>query len=346
MHDDRNDRDVSVSRSALAGEVRVVADGVTRIPLPMDGNPLGWVNAYLVDDEGGATLIDCGWKAGDVMEALERGLASVGRSLRDIARVAITHVHYDHYGLAGTLRRAGVPALGMHRADWDAAVFLLRDPAATDAASDRWLARHGFHGVADPDDEATHFARNELTEPTFFIEDGAYVGRLTAFWTPGHSPGHLCFLDRSTGQLFSGDHVLNPITPHVGAWFDTGEDRLGAYVASVERMRDVPARGVLPAHGEPFDDLCGRANELLVHHHHREDAILEALDVPRSATDVAHILPWTRRERSFDALGGWHQAFAVAETIAHLEHLRARGRVERQALHEGIVYETSGGFPR
>lgn len=335
-----------MSRSALAGEVRVVADGVTRIPLPMEGNPLGWVNAYLVDDDGGATLIDCGWKTGDVMDALERGLASVGRGLREIARVAVTHVHYDHYGLAGTLRRAGVPALGMHREDWNAAVFLLRDPAATDAASDRWLARHGFLGVTDPGDEAAHYARSELTEPTFFIDDGAQVGRLTALWTPGHSPGHLCFLDRGTGQLFSGDHILDPITPHVGAWFDTGEDRLGAYVASVERMRDVPARGVLPAHGEPFADLRGRASELLAHHHHREDAILGALDVARSATDVARILPWTRRERPFDTLGAWHQAFAVAETIAHLEHLRARGRVERRTLPDRIIYEATGGSPR
>lgn len=325
----------------LRAEVRVVAEGVTRIPLPMEGNPLGWVNAYLVDEDDGATLIDCGWKTDDVLRTLECGLASVDRGLADIARVVVTHMHYDHYGLAGTLRRAGIPALGMHRADWRAATFLLRDPAATDAASDRWLARHGFRAEPDPD-ESTHYARSELTEPTFFIEDGEQLGRLTALWTPGHSPGHLCFLDRRTGYVFSGDHVLDPITPHVGAWFEDGDDRLGAYVASLERMRDVPARGVLPAHGEPFADLHARADELLAHHRHREDAILAVLDGARSATDVARLLPWTRRERSFATLGPWHQAFAVAETIAHLEHLRVCDRVASRTVTESILYERIG----
>lgn len=329
-----------MSRSALAGEVRVVADGITRIPLPMEGNPLGWVNAYLVDEDDGATLIDCGWKTPDVRQALENGLASIGRSLRDVARVLITHMHYDHYGLAGSLLRAGVPALGMHQRDWEAAQFLLSDPATSDAASDRWLARHGF--AADPEDPSEHFARSELAQPTLLIADGDRIGRLTALWTPGHSPGHLCFLDARTGRIFSGDHILDPITPHVGAWFAGDDDKLGAYVASVSRMREVDASGVLPAHGEPFDGLAARADALLAHHHQREALIAGLLAEPRSAAAVARGLPWTRRDRPFTDLSPAHQAFAVAETIAHLEHLRAKGAVARSERDGVFVYLRSG----
>src|SRR5579875_3381586 len=81
-----------------------LGDGIVQIRLPMTGNPLRHVNAYAVADDDGVTLVDCGWKAGDVEEALDEGLAEHGLALSDVRRVAITHVHHDHYGLAGTLR--------------------------------------------------------------------------------------------------------------------------------------------------------------------------------------------------------------------------------------------------
>jgi hypothetical protein len=56
-----------------------------------------------------------------------------------------------------------------------------------------------------------------------------------------------------------------------------------------------------------------------------------------SAGDVARAVPWTRRERAFATLTPWHREFAVSETIAHLEHLRAGGSV-RRTDGEPILY--------
>src|ERR1700761_9296145 len=96
-----------------------LGDGIHQIRLPMVGNPLRYINGYVLEDEGGATLVDCGWRADDVLAALHEGLAQIGMTVADIGRVAITHHHFDHYGLAGTLRRAGVRDLVMHRLDWE-----------------------------------------------------------------------------------------------------------------------------------------------------------------------------------------------------------------------------------
>jgi glyoxylase-like metal-dependent hydrolase (beta-lactamase superfamily II) len=304
-----------------------LGEGITQIRLPMAGNPLRYINGYLLEDDAGATLVDCGWRAPDVLAALEAALAARGLGVEGIARLVITHHHYDHYGLAATLRRRGVPELHMHRLDWERAQRFDEYHTEFEALADAWLARNGYTGL--PDDE--HISdRAELAEPTHFADDGTVIGRLVALWTPGHAPGHLCYADTRSGRMLTGDHVLDPITPHVGVWFDGASDPLGDYLASLERVARHGATGALPAHGEPFPDLPGRARAIAAHTHDREALILARLgDREMTAGALAAEIPWTRRERTFASLSPFHQQFAVGETIAHLEHLRARGVVKR-----------------
>lgn len=313
-------------------------DGIIEIRLPMTGNPMRYINGYVVEDESGLSLIDTGWKADDVLAALHAGLREYGFSLRQIARLLITHCHFDHYGLAGTLRRAGVPELGMHVRDSELAREYLSDPIAIDAAADAWIERNGLCVDTALDEELQHH-RTEVAEPTFEISDGQRIGRLRALWTPGHTPGHLCFVDERTGAMFSGDHILDPITPHVAIWRPGNPDPLGDYIASLHVVANTGASRVFPAHGEPFPDLARRVEQLLAHEAQREERVLAALaHGPRSAADVARALSWTRRERRFGELGATHQQFAVAETLAHLEHLRGRNAVTRDDAGPTIIY--------
>ncbi len=306
--------------------VTAIGDDTWQIRLPMAGNPLGYVNAYLLADDDGFALVDCGWKADDVLAAVHAGLAACGVSLRDVRRMFVTHFHFDHYGLAGTLLRAGVPELLMHARDWRLIARLIDTPDA-DARADAWIARNGFAVSQSLDDDVQHH-RTERTPPTRELGDGERVGRLRVVWTPGHSPGHLCFVDERSGRMLTGDHVLDPVTPHVGVWHAEHGDPLGDYIASLRKVRSLGATYVLPAHGEPFADLRARADALLAHEATREEHVLAALERgSASAGAIARALPWTRRERSFADLSPAHRQFAVAETIAHLEHLRVRAAV-------------------
>jgi glyoxylase-like metal-dependent hydrolase (beta-lactamase superfamily II) len=313
-----------------------LGDGIAQIRLPMAGNPLRYINGYLIDDDGGMTLVDCGWKADDVMAALLEGLHTLGHKLSDVRRVVITHHHFDHYGLAGTLMRAGVPELLMHERDWERARLFATSHAERERAANAWLARNGF----TPDDLDEGFAgRWEVIQPTRFIADGERVGRLEAIATPGHSPGHLCLTDTHSGKMLTGDHVLDPITPHVGLWREDDGDPLGDYLASLAKVRGRGNRGALPAHGEPFPDLDRRVDELIAHTATRDGQVLAALAAGTAdAGEIAARLPWTRRNRDFASLGEFHQQFAVAETIAHLQHLHARGLVAREREPVRIRY--------
>jgi glyoxylase-like metal-dependent hydrolase (beta-lactamase superfamily II) len=314
-----------------------LGDGITQIRLPMTGNPLRWINGYLIEDAGTYALIDCGWRAPDVAAALDAALAERGLAVADLGRIFITHHHFDHYGLAATLRRRGAGGVVMHRLDWERAQFFDGRRAEMDALGDAWLARNGYTGP--PDDDDFDPSKAELAEPTQFAADGERLGRLTAVWTPGHAPGHLCFADARSGRVFTGDHVLDPITPHVGVWFEGAGDPLGDYLASLEKIAAYGAAGALPAHGEPFDDVGRRARAIADHTRGREALMLGAIDAgARSAGDVARAVPWTRRERTLASLSPWHQNFALTETIAHLEHLRVRGVLAREATDEKIRY--------
>jgi glyoxylase-like metal-dependent hydrolase (beta-lactamase superfamily II) len=316
----------------------VVGDGIVQIRLPMTGNPMRHINGYLVPEDDGFTLIDCGWKADDVLAALHAGLAEHGASLGDVRRIVVTHMHFDHYGLAGTLRRAGVPHLLLHADDWHFASRILTNPAQADQAANDWLGRNGY-AVEPSDDEAEHHRLNELAEPTRRIADGESIGRLRVVWTPGHTPGHVCLVDTVSGKMFTGDHVLDPVTPHVGFWSEHHGDPLGNYIASLHKVSKIGAAGVLPAHGEPFPDLDRRVGELLAHEATREGQIVAAFGgADASGAEIAARLPWTRRNKSFAELNAFHQEFAVAETLAHLEHLRGTHRATRDDVHGVLRY--------
>jgi glyoxylase-like metal-dependent hydrolase (beta-lactamase superfamily II) len=320
------------------GPVTARGNGIVQIRLPMTGNPLRYINGYLVEDDDGLTLIDAGWKADDVLAALHAGLQASGYEFAAIRRLLITHCHFDHYGLAGTLRRAGVGELVMHARDWELARDHLSDPAAIDAAADDWIARNGLRVDASLDEALMH-NRTELAAPTRLLAGGERIGRLRALWTPGHTPGHLCFLDERTGAMFTGDHILDPVTPHIGVWRPGTFNPLGDYIASLHSVAATGATMVFPAHGEPFPGLARRVHELLAHEAHRERLIAAAFNGrSRTAADIARVLPWTRRERPFGELSPAHQQFAVAETLAHLEHLRRRNAVESVERGGSIVY--------
>ena len=306
----------------------------------MTGNPMRYVNGYLLDDDDGLTLIDCGWKADDVLAALEEGLAVLDRQISDVRRLLITHFHYDHYGLAGTLVARGVPELGMHERDWTFLQARRERRGDDDSIVNAWLERNGL--PVEPDDGESPYDRFDYVAPTRLLGDGDRIGRLRVVWTPGHSPGHLCFVDTISGRTFTGDHVLDPVTPHVGLWHDSGRDPMGDYVESLRTVRALETTGALPAHGEAFEELARRVDELLEHEAEREHAVLAALDDgPKTAAGVAGALKWRRRGDRFDQLNPEQQQFAVAETLAHLQRLAKSGRATRTDTPDRVTWSTS-----
>ena len=114
------------------------------------------------------------------------------------------------------------------------------------------------------------------------IEDGARpLGKdapLRALWTPGHTPGHLCFADERYDVLLTGDHILPRISPNISpAPGDGTEDTLGVYLGSLAAMEDLDPDEVLPAHEYRFAGLPARVRQLQEHHRARLDEVVDVV---------------------------------------------------------------------
>ena len=72
----------------------------------------------------------------------------------------------------------------------------------------------------------------ELLHEGDILEYGGH--RLEGFYTPGHTPGHMCFYDRGNEIMFLGDHVLFDITPNITSRH-TVHNALGCYLDSLKR---------------------------------------------------------------------------------------------------------------
>jgi glyoxylase-like metal-dependent hydrolase (beta-lactamase superfamily II) len=325
--------------------VFAVAPGVHRIVLPLPGDGLKAVNAYILEGDDGFALIDTGWRTDTILEALEAGFAALGASLRDLTAIVCTHSHYDHYGLSAYLReRSGAPVhLGEHeRLNLGSAIE--RDEFDRYIADRRaLLLRHGARTLAD-ELAALRFTfeqvqrRGFATWPERWVADGERLeigGRvLEARLTPGHSRGHLMFT--CDDLLFAGDHILPHITPSLGFEAFTDGHALEHFLASLHGSRELGAQLVLPGHGPVFEDLAGRVDELVAHHDTRLAACVAALaGGPSTAHEVAGRLTWTRRERPFTDMDLFNRMLATTETITHMELLADRGEVER--LQDGEV---------
>src|SRR5947209_12874073 len=97
--------------------VERVRPGLWSIPVPIPNNPLRYVLVYAFETDGGIYLVDAGWNTDDAYDTLLAGLAAAGASIGDVRGVMITHIHPDHYGLAGRVREASGAWVGLHPAD-------------------------------------------------------------------------------------------------------------------------------------------------------------------------------------------------------------------------------------
>lgn len=303
--------------------------GIRRVTLPLPARP-GHVHAYLVPGDDGWMIVDTGVGLPDAAERWAEALEGIG----PIARVFVTHFHPDHVGAAADLRDlTGAPVvqgaldLAQCRLVWGPA-------SSTDRLVD-WFHRAGVpDGVTGELVEQGAWWRPLIryADDASPVEPGDVLDGWEVVAAPGHADGQLMLL--RDGVLLGGDHVLDPITPAVGLWPDSREDPLGDYLVALEAVAQRSPTVVLPGHGDPIEDVAGRARAIVAHHRGRLEETAAALGrEPRTGYEVSYPL-------FGDALAPGARRFAVAEALSHLERLVREGGAVR---HEdvGVVTYTS-----
>jgi glyoxylase-like metal-dependent hydrolase (beta-lactamase superfamily II) len=330
-------------RDWAATGVYEVSAGLYRIPLPLPQDGLRAVNVYAVRDGDGLVLVDSGWALAEARELLEQAVKVLGCSLAGVRRFLVTHVHRDHYTLAVTLRREFGIRISLGRGE-AGTLRVARDPGLSPwTGLISQLRRGGADGlVRELRDAPSLHDPADWADPDDWLDAPGEIELEAGSWqvhaTPGHTRGHVVFVDAGRNVMFAGDHVLPRITPSIGFEQQPAELPLGAYLDSLKLVRGLPDRRLLPAHGPVTPSVHARVDELLDHHGTRLRQVQEAVEAgAATAAEAALRLPWTRRGHRFDELDLLGRCLAVTETLAHLDVLAVAGRL-RRTDRDGACY--------
>jgi len=309
--------------------------GLWSVPVPMPQSSLRYVLVYLLEQPSGVTLIDAGWDTEEAWTALNAGLGKAGYEITDVRSVLVTHIHPDHYGLAGRVREASGAWIALHPADaailpqrymqMDGLLTTMRTHLlecgvpleAMDSMRGASMPVRGYVNAVLPDVLLENGDRPEV--PGW---------ELTAVWTPGHSPGHLCFYDAERRLLMSGDHVLPRITPNISVHPQQTSNPLADFLDALDRVSGLEVEEVLPAHEYRFRNLARRIVQLREHHERRLSEVTAVLASQPGATawEITIQLTWSR---PWSEIQFWMQRAALGETLAHLIVLESRGVIRR-----------------
>lgn len=269
---------------------------MTRIRYCLAPNPGPWThtgtNSWILGQEA-LVVIDPGPDMDAHLAALLDAIAG-----QKVAAILVTHAHRDHSGLAPRLAKAtGAPVL----------------------AAAHPLGPKPVEGTPGPGVDLDF-------RPTEALRDGQRLDlaglHLRALHTPGHLGSHFCFaLSTPDGEaLFSGDHVMGWSSSVVSP----PEGDMAAYRASLARLAQGRWCRIYPGHGPAIADPAGRIAALIAHRDAREAEILSELAKGPAA-------PEELRQRLYPGLDPALKAAAEGNVRAHLDQLRAEGKVAATA---------------
>jgi len=300
-------------------------NGVHHIPLELPWSTPGNVNVYLLEENDGYVMIDCGVDGSEYLKLLEMHLNQLGITFNDIKLLVGTHMHIDHIGLSQRLREFDIPfALYKNSIDY------------LDEYND-WsirfkdlirMAKNEYTPVSFIDDLksiSTPLYAGKLEKPDILLSEGRVKSikrNLNVVFTPGHDYSEISLYDEKTKIVFSGDHILPRITPFIPVQ-NENSNLLKEFLDSLDKVDHLDHEIIAPGHGNIISNPHKRIEQMKLHHQRRSERILGFLkNEDLTGWEISNKL----FPRDLDSL---NLRLAFQETLAHLHLLKSQRRVEK-----------------
>ncbi len=314
-----------------------------------------FVCSYLFKLEDQYILIDAGFDSPAWRRKFLQEINNIGLSIEDIDVCIITHNHLDHIGLIKVFKQKNPKMkIVMHNITnkilkWE-----------TDKSNTEEIEREAIrisiemknYGLSEEErlriiEFFTYWPklRNYQT-PDEIVNDGdTLLNDLEIIWTPGHSFGHICVFDRKRKYLFSGDHILSRITPHIGNFiipdFLANEyesynfkNVLDQYLQSLDRIDKLNPKIIFPAHQEIIYNPHERINAIKEHHTKRLNEISKVIkNNPLTPRKISKI----HFGEDLDEINSY---MALSEVLGHLFYLEALGKIEKLEKNGKYYYKS------
>jgi len=303
-----------------------------------------FVCLYLFKLEDQYILIDAGFNSPAWKKKFLQEINTIGLSIENIDVCIITHNHLDHIGLIQEFKRKNPNIkIVMHNITnkilkWE-----------TDKSNKEEIEKEALkislemkkYGLSEEErlrivQFFTYWPKLRTYQaPDEILHDNdKLLNDLEIIWTPGHSFGHICVFDAKRKYLFSGDHILSRITPHIGNFIipdflaDEYEDYnfrnvLDHYLQSLDRIDKLDSKIIFPGHQEIIYNPHERISAIKEHHKNRLNDI----------SDVIKNNPLTPRKISQihfgEDLDEINSFMALSEVLGHLLFLENQGKVQK-----------------
>ncbi len=296
-------------------------------------------NCYVVRDGDEALLIDTGAPSDESFRAL---LDTLDELRIDVGSMSLflTHLHLDHAGLVdriiGTHQR-----IYLSEVDFDymcaaqknsfhgaLAARLRAEGCPTEYAD---IARSYGMGVKSFDDRGRNLV---------FVGDGDVIKvgshRLVVVDVEGHTPGHLALYEPQAGLLFSGDHVLYPMSPGLGFRCDRPRT-MARYLSNLDKVNTLGVSLLCHSHGRLRRTFDERVDWLKDHHGQRIEAAAALIAQRPGLTgyEAVRSMRWNTRGKGFSGLLPVQRWVILENGLVVLDHVVGEGLVRREVDEEG-----------
>ena len=339
--------------SKLKSEIDEI-DGVYRIKIDVPFQ-VKFVCSYLFKLEDQTVLIDAGFNSPSWKKKFIQEINNVGFSIEDIDICIITHNHLDHIGLIQEFKQKnpGIKIV-MHNItnkllEWETDKSNKEDIEKKATKISLEMKKYGLS-----EEERLRIVQfftywpslRRHYPPDKIVHDGdKLLNDLDIIWTPGHSFGHICVFNSKKKYLFSGDHILSRITPHIGnfvipdfladEYLDYNfKNVLDQYLQSLDRIDMLHPKVIFPAHQDIIFNPHERIKAIKEHHANRLNDISKLIKKnPLTPREISRI----HFGENLDEINSF---MALSEVLGHLFYLEDLGKIDKLEKNGKFYYQS------